>query len=390
MGLWRIAPPFPRRDPAEAPGAYAGRLIAWLTATRPLRAIQHLTDSGGPVLAAGLGYMALFSLFAILWVAFSVLGIILTGNEKLLSTLIERAGSSVPGLLGEGGMIDPESAFSAAAFGWTGVIAFAGAIWTATGWMDGARIAIRTVFSVPVQTGRSLLRAKLRDLALIGVLGLFAILSAALSLLPGIIAATTLGAIGLGNQGALITGIARAGGFLISFGVDFTVIATILRILASLRIPRPALLQGAALGALLTGLLKQLGSVLLGGASSNPLLASFAVILGVLIFFQLNCTVLLLSASWVKNTMDDIGAAPRLLTAEQAGEEAALAELHARRDRLSAEVIRLRERINETSRFARGRRRLMRDLAATENERALIEHAERRRRLNLDRIEGND
>lgn len=387
VGLWRVAPPFPRREAGEALGAWLGRLLAWLTATRPLRAAQHLVDSGGPVLAAGLGYMALFSFFAALWVMFSVLGLVLVGNEHLLDRLLAWLGDAIPGLFGEDGGMDPHAVLSTATFGWTGAAALGGALWTATGWMNGARIAVRTVFEVPVQTGRSLLAAKLRDVLLIAVFGLLLLLSAGLSLLPRLLVAALLDAFGLGGDGRLAAGLAQFGGFLVSFLVDMVITAVILRVLASLRIPRPVLLQGAAIGALLIGVVKQLGSALLGGASSNPLLASFAVILGVLIFFQLNCMVLLLAASWAKVTMDDIGASPRLLTAEEAEREAAAAETRARRERLAVEATRLREQINRTSRFSRGRRPLLRRLAAVEDEQAVLEHAERRRRLGLDRIE---
>lgn len=388
VGLWRIAPPFPRRDAGEALGAWLGRLVAWLTATRPLRATQHLVDSGGPVLAAGLGYMALFSFFAALWVMFSALGLVLVGNEHLLDRLVAWLGDAVPGLFGEDGGVEPRSVLSTAAFGWTGAAALAGALWTATGWMNGARISVRTIFEVPVQTGRNLVATKLRDVLLIAVFGLLLLLSAGLSLLPRLLVVALLDAFGLGGDARLAAGLAQFGGFLVSLLVDTVITAVILRVLASLRVPRPVLLQGAVLGALLIGAVKQLGSALLGGASSNPLLASFAVILGVLIFFQLNCMVLLLAASWVKVTMDDLGASPRLLTAEEAEREAVESETRARRERLAVEAIRLRERINRTSRFTRGRRALLRRLAAVEDEQALLEHEERRRRLNLDRIEG--
>jgi membrane protein len=53
--------------------------------------------------------------------------------------------------------------------------------------------------------------------------------------------------------------------------------------------------------------LKVLGSALLGGASRNPLLASFAVIIGLLIWFNLVCQVILLTASWIATGMADDG-----------------------------------------------------------------------------------
>ena len=43
-------------------------------------------------------------------------------------------------------------------------------------------------------------------------------------------------------------------------------------------------------------MLKLLGTALLGGGTNNPLLASFAVIIGLLIWFNLVCQVILLGA----------------------------------------------------------------------------------------------
>ena len=70
--------------------------------------------------------------------------------------------------------------------------------------------------------------------------------------------------------------------------------------------PRP-LMQGALLGAAGLAVLKILGTTLLGGASSNPLLASFAVIIGLLIWFNLTCQVILIAAAWLVVTATDDG-----------------------------------------------------------------------------------
>ena len=58
-------------------------------------------------------------------------------------------------------------------------------------------------------------------------------------------------------------------------------------------------------------MLKVLGSSLLGGASKNPLLASFAVIIGLLIWFNLICQVILLSGAWIAVSVSDDGTRSR-------------------------------------------------------------------------------
>ncbi|MBW8873294.1 MAG: hypothetical protein JF618_14440, partial [Leifsonia sp.] len=49
------------------------------------------------------------------------------------------------------------------------------------------------------------------------------------------------------------------------------------------------------------------GSALLGGATNNPLIASFAVLAGLLIFFNLVGQVILISASWIATGLEDAG-----------------------------------------------------------------------------------
>jgi membrane protein len=72
-------------------------------------------------------------------------------------------------------------------------------------------------------------------------------------------------------------------------------------------IPLRFLAQGSLLGAFALGVLKVLGTALLGGATRNPLLASFAVIIGLLIWFTLICQVILIAACWVFVSMKDAG-----------------------------------------------------------------------------------
>jgi hypothetical protein len=61
------------------------------------------------------------------------------------------------------------------------------------------------------------------------------------------------------------------------------------------------------LGAVGLGVLKVAGSALLGGATRNPLIASFAVLAGLLIFFNFACQVILIAASWIAVGLEDAG-----------------------------------------------------------------------------------
>jgi membrane protein len=85
------------------------------------------------------------------------------------------------------------------------------------------------------------------------------------------------------------------------------VLAALYRVLAGVRIPPRHLFPAALLGAAALGVLKLLGTLLLGAAGANPLLASFAVIIGLLIWFNLVCQVILIAAAWFIVSMTDAG-----------------------------------------------------------------------------------
>ena len=93
----------------------------------------------------------------------------------------------------------------------------------------------------------------------------------------------------------------------LSFLLDAVILGALFRVLSGVQIPWRRLVGGVVAGAVGLGILKILGGTLLGVSKSNPLLASFAVILGLLIFFNFVCQVILLSGSWVSVALNDRG-----------------------------------------------------------------------------------
>lgn len=79
------------------------------------------------------------------------------------------------------------------------------------------------------------------------------------------------------------------------------------RIVSGIKIPFAQLAQGTFLAAAAMVVLQALGSTLLGGATRNPLLASFAAIVGLLIWLNLLCQVTLIGATWIAVSSDDRG-----------------------------------------------------------------------------------
>ena len=368
-----ILPRFPEVPPGASLGERFTAFTTWLNATRFLRTVQENARQGAPVMAAGMAYMGLFSVFSGLWAVFSILGLIFAGRADLHDLLISSLSEAVPGLIGEGGAIDPATLLSAGVFGWTGAISLVSTIWTALNWLNGARIAIRTIFELPPSGPVPFVLAKLRDLGLIiGALVLIVLSSVFMAAGSGAVT-WLLGMFGVGGDWVVREFLIQAAGFVVAALVDAVLLAGMVRVLSSVRVPMRVLVPAALVGGVATTLIKALATMLVGGATANPLLASFAVLLSVLILFNLFATVQLLVASWVKVSLDDLGYSPRALTAEEATEEARATAVRAQQELLAAEELRLREFLRTAPRFTPGRMRAARRLGEITDERLALE-----------------
>jgi membrane protein len=270
------------------------------------RVVAHYFARNGPLLSAGLSYQAIFAVFAAVWVLFAAAGFVIRGNPALLAAIVSALSHAVPGLIdtGAGGAISVDSLLQVGVLGVTGAIAAVGLIFTALGWLASGRDAVRSMFKLSTPPVNFFL-LKARDLGLATGFGLVMILSAGL----GVLSTTALGAVltglGISPDSEFATILARVVGLGLALALDTVVVATFYRVVSAIRIPLSILWQGALGAAVGLGVLKTLGASLLAGASRNPLLASFAAIIGLLIWFNLVCQLILLGAAWVSVTATD-------------------------------------------------------------------------------------
>ncbi|MHA6667287.1 YihY/virulence factor BrkB family protein [Homoserinimonas sp. A447] len=300
------------------------KLIAWAQGFRPVRVFLHYTESRGPLLAGGLSFQAIFAVFAALWVGFSVAGLLVDANPDIRQAFFRVLNESVPGLIDTGsgeGIVDPDDLQTGIVLSWTGAIALGGLLFTALGWLASARDAIRTLFGLPGEMLNFLL-LKLKDVGLGIGFGAALLISSALLVFSTQAVTGMLDLLGIGEKSLFAVVAGRAVGLILMFLLDTVALAALYRLLSGLSIPWRRLAAGALLGAAGLGVLKVLGSALLGGASRNPLLASFALIIGLLIWFNLICQVILLAASWIAVGMTDAGIIPDPKVAEERRKEA--------------------------------------------------------------------
>ncbi|MBK0420112.1 YihY/virulence factor BrkB family protein [Leucobacter sp. CSA1] len=278
----------------------------WARRTRVWRTVSRFTQVGGGVLSAGMSYQALFAVFAGLWLGFSVLGIWLRGRTELLDTLVQQLNLLVPGLIGDDGssLVSLHSLLNAPAVSIGSVVAGASLAFVAVLWFTGTRRAIRIIFGLEVKEYRNWFLLKMRDLVLAVCFSLAILVSAGLTVVSSNLFDVLLDWLAWDPDSWIVGGLGTFARYAAMYVFDAVVLMAMFRFLAEIRVPRAHLLIGCALGAGVTFLLKIAGAAALGGASSNPLLASFAVFVGLLLWFNFICRALLLTASWIATGED--------------------------------------------------------------------------------------
>jgi membrane protein len=276
---------------------------------KPVRVFDNYTKARGPLLSAGLSYQAIFAVFAAIWVGFAIAGTVIRDNTELQTALFELLKTNVPGLIDDGtnsGAIDPQQLLNSSVLGWTGAIAAVLLLVSALNWLASGRDAVRAIFGVPGQQVNIIL-LKLKDLGLALGFGVAILLSAALSVASTAALGVILDGLGIDRDSAAGSVVARISGLVLVLVLDTIVLGLFYRVLSGLRIPLRLLAQGTVIAAVALSVLKILGTTLLGGATNNPLLAGFAVIIGLLIWFNLICQVILIGASWIAVGANDSG-----------------------------------------------------------------------------------
>lgn len=267
--------------------------------SRAGRATYRYLYARGALLCGGIAYSALFSLFAALTIGYTIFVRVLGGRRKLLDATLAEIDQVVPGLVavdGSSGVIKPEQLLLDSGLSVTSVVAAVVLLFSAVTFMYHLRGAVRTMFGV-TDVGQNALLARAR--ALLGFVLLAT--SIVVSAVSGI-AVTTLGnrvmsAIGLsGGPALLVTG----AGLVVSLVLDALVVVVVVTLLAGLRVRRRDLVVGSVTAAAGFGVLRYLGSsFVVESASRNALLASFAVLVTLLLLVNFTARVLLLVCAWM-------------------------------------------------------------------------------------------
>lgn len=332
-------------------GASAGRLDAAVErASRlsrrtlglfPVRVWRHFLQNNGFLLAAGVSYQALFAIFAAIYLAFAISGLWLGGSTEAVEALIGVVNSYVPNLISDdSGFLTPDQAKEiagnmAGVLSITGLIALVAVIWTAIGWVTFSRRAVRDMFTLPPDR-RSYLLLKARDLFAALIFGVALIAGSALSYGSAAVLTWVLELLGWDAGSDAVNLLIRIGTVIVSFSLLSAALAAMVRFLTGTSLRWRTIWPGALLGGGAMTVLQFGAGFLLSYTPTNPLLATFAIFVGLLLWFRINGVVMLVAAAWIAVAAKDRDL-PLLCQSE---EERIIAEYHAL---LAAARIRLRD-----------------------------------------------
>ncbi|MDL5349969.1 YihY/virulence factor BrkB family protein [Microbacterium sp. zg-YB36] len=281
------------------------RITAWALSTKPVRALLLYSEHRGPVLADSVTYRTLFSVFAAVLLGFSMAGLWLAGNPAAFDALIAAVDNTIPGIVGEDGIIeDPQSVAVPTGFTVAGIVSLVGLVGAAIGAIGSLRTAMRMIAD-RITEDVMIVWVLLRNLALAIGIGVGLAASAAV---------TFLGTAGLGIVGGWLgmsasSPVLEIGGrvltIVVVFALDAAIIAGAFRVLSGVRASARALWSGALLGAVGLTILQLLSGLFVGGASSNPLLASFASLIALLLWFNLSAQVILIASAYIVTGVEE-------------------------------------------------------------------------------------
>ena len=286
----------PQPVDVQPPQGIVPRLIAWLLERTLVRSFLLYSEHRGPQLADSVTYRALFSVFAGVLLGFSIGALWLSGNPQAWAAIISGVNAAIPGLLGKDGIIDPSDIEAPAGLSIAGVISLVGLVGAAIGAIGSLRMALRSLAD-RVADDVLFVWVLLRNLALAIAIGGLLAASAVVSFLGAASVTTVVGWLGLGEGSPFAEGASWFVTLLVTFALDTAVILLLFRTLSGFRAPARALWTGALLGGLGLTVLQQLSGLFVGGASANPLLASFASLIALLLWFNLSAQVMLIASA---------------------------------------------------------------------------------------------
>lgn len=261
-----------------------------------MRARTRYDTARGDRLAGAVTYFGFLSFFPVLALGFAVLGYVIEWYPEAHADIQNTISDALPGLVGpEPGQIDIDQI--AGAKTQVGLLGLAGLYWAGTGWVGALREALRSMWLLRPNRPGNLLLNKGKDALVLIALGLSLAASVALS---GVATSATGLLTDLLNlsDGAGVRWLFKIAAAAAAVASSALLVAVMFWRLSGMRIPRRRLIPGALLGGVGFEILKLSATYLVGHTMRNPVYATFAVAVGLLVWINFVTRVTLYAAAW--------------------------------------------------------------------------------------------
>ncbi len=240
----------------------------------PLAVVYKYADDFGGYLAAVLAFYAFLSLFPLLLLASSILGLALRGDAHLQHSILQSALGQFPVI---GGQLHQPGRFGG---GTTGiVVGIVGAVYGSLGSAQALQYAMNTAWAVPRNNRPNPFKARARSLVLVAATGV------------ALLATTGLAAIGTTDVGSFGWAL-RVVTIIAAFGINVAVFLLTFRVATTRDLTIRDVMPGALILATLWQLLQSFGATYVNHVVRNASETNgvFALVLGLFSFLYLAAT----------------------------------------------------------------------------------------------------
>ncbi|MFD6951785.1 MULTISPECIES: YihY/virulence factor BrkB family protein [unclassified Nocardiopsis] len=257
-----------------------------------VRAYARYADRNGTQLAGAVTYFAFLSFFPLLALAFAAVGFLATVQVEVGDHLQGALDEILPGLSDQ----LPIEEISQARVG-ASVLGVLGLLYAGLNAVASLREALHSLWLKSFREGPNILLRKAVDLLVMLGLGVALLFTVAFTSVAQAATQWLLSLVGL--EGSLLADLSlRALALVIAVCVNMGIFMLAFTLLSGSGRPARMMWRGALLGAVGFEALKATAAVLLAGILTNPVYASFAVLVGLLVWINLVMRLVMFSAAW--------------------------------------------------------------------------------------------
>ncbi|WP_223830268.1 YihY/virulence factor BrkB family protein [Nocardiopsis quinghaiensis] len=257
-----------------------------------VRAYARYADRNGNQLAGAVTYFAFLSFFPMLALAFAAVGYLAAVQVEAGDYLQQALDDVLPGLSDQ----LPVEQISQARVG-ASVLGLLGLLYAGLNAVSSLREALHSIWLKSLREGPNVFLRKAVDLLVMLGLGVALLVTVALTSVAQAATQWLLSLVGLDDS--LLANLSlRALALVIAVCVNMGIFMLAFTLLSGSGRPTRMMWRGSLLGAVGFEVLKAVAAVLLAGTLTNPVYASFAVLVGLLVWINLVMRLVLFSAAW--------------------------------------------------------------------------------------------